>query len=313
MSRCLTGWMTLIMVLTLGPAFALASPVATAGEVAREDVPMPETVQNLVADLEDEEYAVRQRATEKLAKLGPKGLGLIRDFHAAATDPEVRNRLQQVIQAIENREQPGGEVVDGIRLGVKASQETIRPGETVTIETFMTNTTNHLIQIQVGYTPTGNYFESGSALHQLATRLEAGHPEGKVVKEWKRATPQVMVCGTGARAIYKTLRPGQTVTYSCPVTYHQLKNRTAARLMERSREVLNALQVGPRGHWQIVIGQGGVIQLRMQHHISPPREPRKTQIHEWAGTVTSNTIELTVLPEPEEATETPIAVEEVTR
>jgi WD40 repeat protein len=62
--------------------------------------PEPARVSRLLADLGSAEFAVRTKATEKLAELGDLALPALRQALAAGAPPESRRRLQELIEAL---------------------------------------------------------------------------------------------------------------------------------------------------------------------------------------------------------------------
>ena len=60
----------------------------------------PERIEKLIADLNSEEYAVRKKATERLALLGPLAEAALRKALAARPSPEARARIEALLKGL---------------------------------------------------------------------------------------------------------------------------------------------------------------------------------------------------------------------
>lgn len=127
--------------------------------------------------------------------------------------PAVKDRVERIRQFV-----GGGEVVDGLRVRLSLDKQAIRPGDTVHITTTLMNLTDKPMQLEVGYTTSGNYFEAGSAFVNSFTTGSTGQ-----AAPLKPASMLIGVCGTGAHAIVKTIEPMATLSYTAPLTYGMTK------------------------------------------------------------------------------------------
>src|SRR5262245_29977415 len=74
----------------------------------------PRRIARLIADLDSEECSVRERATEELARLGESAGPVLREACARTRSPEVRRRLEQLLERLEAAALPP-ESLRGIR------------------------------------------------------------------------------------------------------------------------------------------------------------------------------------------------------
>jgi len=59
---------------------------------------LAERVARLVRALDDDDFQTRERAQKQLADMGRAGFLHLRRMHEAAKDPEVRKRLEQLLE-----------------------------------------------------------------------------------------------------------------------------------------------------------------------------------------------------------------------
>lgn len=234
-------------------------------------------------------------------------------------DPEFMKRIAHVLQFV-----GGGEVVDGLRIRLSLDKQTIRPGETVHVTTTLMNLTDKPMQIEVGYTTSGNYFEAGSAF----TNTFAPGSTGQAAP-LKPASNLIGVCGTGAHAIVKTIEPMSTLSYKAPLTYAMTKlppqrpvkqgeqpaqvkalkftknmfvfypvdtNGTVTFTVQRTnRDIRPKPQPKPQVKPQVIEGPGGVVRIQPAPVLIQPAWPQaKIDADKpfWHGTMKSNTVQL---------------------
>jgi hypothetical protein len=109
-------WSSAAMILAI-----LTLSRGTAAPVSRE--PSPETIANLIGQLESAETLPRERASETLAKFGGVVLPALRQAIAAKPEGEVKRRLESVVTRIENNliqaEEKRWRHLDASRRGLK--------------------------------------------------------------------------------------------------------------------------------------------------------------------------------------------------
>jgi len=59
---------------------------------------LAERVARLARDLDDDDFQTRERAQKQLEEMGRAGFVHLRRLHEAAKDPEVRHRLEQLLE-----------------------------------------------------------------------------------------------------------------------------------------------------------------------------------------------------------------------
>jgi hypothetical protein len=85
----------------LAVVFALGTlPVAAADAPVKRNTPSP-SVEQLIQQLGDRDYHVRDQANRKLAQLGIEALPTLQKSRSSQTDPEVRRRLDELIPNLE--------------------------------------------------------------------------------------------------------------------------------------------------------------------------------------------------------------------
>jgi hypothetical protein len=72
----------------------------------------PQAIQSLIADLENEDFAVRESATKALAAIGTDALGPLRTAASQSDSPEVRDRASRLLRSMKVRKDqlPGADL-----------------------------------------------------------------------------------------------------------------------------------------------------------------------------------------------------------
>jgi hypothetical protein len=180
-----------------------ASPSEPAPAVPKlpQAVPDDPRIRQLIADLQDSRFRVREEATAQLLRIGIPACGPLRKALEAKPDLELTRRIESVLWELEFDEQ-NTPVVNGLKICLNADRKKIKPGETVTFTTRVCNVTDKDINLKVGYSYCGNYFEQGFAFR----RFEEPHREVK-------AECHFGFCGTGAYPLFVTIPAKATVEY----------------------------------------------------------------------------------------------------
>ena len=77
--------------------------------------PAPERIQQLVRELGDKQFAVREKATGRLARLGPVAEPMLRRALSDSPSQEVRARAQALLATVDDPHRRGGEVLRQLR------------------------------------------------------------------------------------------------------------------------------------------------------------------------------------------------------
>ncbi|HZZ81732.1 MAG TPA: hypothetical protein VFE62_24740 [Gemmataceae bacterium] len=174
------------MLSVAGPALAQSpAPKADAARIAK-----------LIASLDSAKYAERERATAELLTLEGAVLEPLHKAVASAPTVEFARRAQTILDALAIHE-PGGDIVNGLKLRLTVEHASIKLGSTFKLTTHLCNMTAKPLNVRVGYTTCGNYFECGTSLR----RLDPASPNGE-------AQPKLNIggfCGTGEGPIFVTI------------------------------------------------------------------------------------------------------------
>jgi hypothetical protein len=266
--------------------FALALPLLAAQPPAPADPAPQARIAKLLADLDSPKFPLRERATRELLALEQAAFEPLKKAMAAPPSAEFEHRARAILQTLVIYE-PGGEVVNGLKLRLTADRTMVKIGERVMLTTMLANMTDRPMNIQYGYSTCGNYFACGSTLRQPLRLFGA---------EWE-ASPQWKVgfCGTGAGPLFVTVAPRSMFVYQTP----------AAALIQKDGKTVLAL--GQSGYMALDTW-GGTHRLRMELTLTPEHardrgfrngsgiRPANEQAPFWSGIVRSNEIMLTVVP-----------------
>jgi hypothetical protein len=269
--------------------------------------PDPGTIQKLIKDLEAPDYPTRERASRELVRLEEYALEPVKRAVAGAQSLELAARGRRILNQLAIHE-PGGEVVAGLKLRLTASQETIKHGQVVWLTSHLANMTHQDLNVQVGYTTCGNYFECGSTLRRI---LHDGKEEQPA---WK-----VGFCGTGAGPVFQTLPPRSVVAFQTQVALlmQQQDNSLCFSLGSGGYTSFGVAKAATR---PTAVVRGNVIRLpanlgthtfQMLLAVTPEMtkdrgfalegkyagvRPANETARFWSGTVKSNNVCITVLP-----------------
>jgi hypothetical protein len=186
-----------ILTLSVGGATSQQPPAAAPTNAAR--------IAALIESLDAASFAERERATRDLLALQGAALEPLHKALASGRALEFRRRAQSILNALAIHE-PGGEVVNGLKLRLTADRAAVKPGESIKLTTTLCNMTDRPLNVLVGYTTCGNYLECGSALRCV----KPGALQATAEVEPKC---QVGFCGTGAGPIYLTVPAKSVVSF----------------------------------------------------------------------------------------------------
>ncbi|MGE3803281.1 MAG: HEAT repeat domain-containing protein [Gemmataceae bacterium] len=264
--------MRALAILSLFTLWMINTPGFLAGaEPAQTDT---RPIAQLIAELDDDNFIIREQATRLLLARGPEVIEPLKDAVAKTTSPEVRARANHVLQALSIHD-GGGKVVGGLKLRLSADTDKIRPGSKLTLTTTLCNMTDEDINVQVGFSTCGNYFECGANLRVL----DATGREGK--QHWR-----VDLCGTGAGPVFVTVPARGTIQYVSRVQLHTEDDT----LMYASKYVsAEAPRAGTHRLCTVLSATAGQSKLPVAGF---PANPRASY---WTGELRSNILELEVV------------------
>lgn len=256
----------LAVVVLAAPAFARSAP-------APEPTPQPafDAVGIGLTMIQADEPNVREEGVRRLIPHADIAADRLRDLAAKSDNADLKKAIARVLQFA-----GGGEVVDGLRIRLEVDKTALRPGDKVNITTTLMNLTDKPMQLEVGYTTTGNYFESGSALTGSFTTGATG-ASAATRPQWT-----VGMCGTGAHAIVKTIEPMSTLTYTTPATFGEVNSQfgrvaAPAKPGEPAAPKPTGLILGKSKYSYIPLSANGTLTLninRQNRDIRPKPQPK---------------------------------------
>lgn len=268
----------LVIGLFVAPAMAQQPPGVRKVDAAQID--------HLIEALDSPRFSERERATRELLALEGDALVPLRKSLTTGRSIEFTRRARAILDALAIYE-PGGEIVNGLKVRLGADRDTVKPGDTVKLTTRLCNMTAKPLNVMVGYTTCGNYFECGSALFRI--NPVPGKPAAEIAPKC-----QVGFCGTGAGPIYVTLAPKSVLNYETTATLAQHPGGSTVYTLGA-------------GKYFTIEGTGVTDAVRMVLSITPsanqPRparpnlkgsgiRPTDEDAPFWHGTIKSNDVQL---------------------
>ncbi len=244
-----------------------------------------ESVQNLIAQLESDDFTVREKAQLELFKIGAPAVEPLKKILAERKDatPEFRQRAQRILDLYDG----GGEPANGLKLKLAVDKTAVKPGDSVTFTMMLGNLTERRLNVQVGYSTCGNYFECGKAFRCVEAPEREG---GNAVLQAPTCT--ALFCGTGAGSLFITLNPYSSV---------QFKAQAALRETNEKQAQANGLSYGFR-YYQITASRAAhrlCVELAnsgpYEHENGEGTPPADEKASFWSGTIHSNELALEVL------------------
>jgi hypothetical protein len=249
------------------------------GEAAR--------IASLIEALDASGFAQRERASRELLALEGAAIEPLRQALAKGRGLEFTRRARAILDSLAIFE-PGGIVVNGLKLRLSADRAAVKAGETVQLTTTLCNMTAKPLNVKVGYTTSGNYFECGAALRRALAAQ--GKPAAEVEPKC-----QAGFCGTGAGPIYVTLPPKSVLSFQTQAAL--AKNQAVYALGKNKYFTIE----GTRGSDDVRM----VLSITAGEHQPRPSRPnlkgsgiRPTDEDApfWNGSIRSNDVRLQFVP-----------------
>lgn len=259
--------------------------------IAQQSVKPDDRVAELIKDLDSNRFETRRQAHDELLKLGKPGLPGLKK--ALTTNPslEVATRLKEIIRKLSIRDDAGAPAGD-LQVRLVADKKSVKPGDAVKFTVTLFNLSEDDLNVQVGYTTCGNYFECGSAFR----RLEVG--PNKETKEVP-AGCRVGFCGTGAGPIFDTLPGEGTVEFAVPATFGKQPMAQPGQ-----PEAPVGFWFGKHSYFVLTSPTEGSNTLRVALQVAPgadfrglrrePFLPKNPKAPVWVGTVQSNDVQIKI-------------------
>ena len=270
-------------------ATLFAIGILAAPAMPQQPRPVPKAnaahIVRLIDALDSATFADRERANRELLALEGAALEPLRNALGKGRSVEFTRRANGILDALAIHE-PGGDVVNGLKVRLTADRTTLKAGESIKLITTLCNMTDKPLNVMVGYTFCGNYFECGYALRRA--QFVQGKPTPDVVPNC-----QAGFCGTGAGPMYVTLPAKSTVKFETPAALapqqavytlgmHKYFTIEGTRTIDDLRMVLDVAGNQPRPARPGMKGEG----------VRPTDEDAPF----WTGTIRSNDLRLKITP-----------------
>ena len=271
---------TLNLVLGVGIGCLLCAYAVHRANLSNE-AQQEQRIARWIEDLGDEQFEVRERATQDLIAAGPVAYEAVRQVRASTQDPEVRQRAEQILSELAVL-MPGGEAVDGLKICMSADKKSYRPGDTVELSVTLCNLTDNDLNVQIGSAFQSNWFTTVAGLHATnqATRKE------------QPAEIFLYMCGSPAPLYYATLPPGKTLdsTIKTVLTKHD-----ESRYALRSQQHILLLDCSADNRFSLRLDH---TTTPVMHQTEAPNRPilgvKNRDATFWCGTVRSNEIAFSI-------------------
>jgi hypothetical protein len=242
----------------------------------------PQQIDKWIGDLDHDKFALREEAQRELLRLEARALAPLRLALKKPHSLEFRCRAEKLLTQLAIFA-PGGEVVGGLKLCLALDRDRARRGDTIVFTTTLVNMTDKPMNLEVGYSTCGNYFECGAVL-----KLRSADDKDQDVK-WV-----VGFCGTGATALLRTLPAKSIVQFQLPAKL--LKKDQWLLSLGRSEYTLHCLNEKGMNTFRVVYQQqGGPPQRPLGSKVTPDL-PALPDAAYWGGTVQSNEVTLKIVP-----------------
>jgi hypothetical protein len=249
-------------------AFALVLPAQKPGS-AEELV---------IQRLGNRDAAAADGAVVDLIRGGTANAALLRKVLAASVDARVRERAERAL-AICSVDAP---VENGVKIGLRADKQELKPGESAVFTATLCNVSDQPVAICLGISYSGNVLQNGLALEQVGS-------DGASAEHARFG--RVSFCGTGAQALVELLPPWSSRQFTTTAEY-RIEPKPDSRVDHQGPHLAANWVFLP-----LALDTGGKVKLRLQHDVDPasagsmvPPEVKS----DWKGTLTSNTVELTL-------------------
>jgi hypothetical protein len=267
----------------------IGGSVLLAQQGQRPETPAADSqVEQLVRDLDSNSFDTRRRAHEELLKVGKAGLPALKKALAAKPNLEVASRLRDIIRKLSIRDD-AGPASGNLQVRLVSDRKAIKVGDTVRFTVTLFNLGEEDLNVQVGYSTCGNYFECGSAFQ----RLDAGaSKEGKPMASRCR----VGFCGTGAGPLIVTVPAEGSVEYVSEVTFGKGKEGKEPDAYHFGKnDYFSLVGTGGTTHrlqtlLNVAAGSGIPVGPKYTHLPKPKNEKAPY----WSGRAQSNAIDIRV-------------------
>lgn len=253
--------------------------------VADQDqaAPTREQIEKWVQDLDAPQFRVREQATQLLLGAKERALAPLHEAMKTNNSLEFRRRTAMILEKLAIYE-PGGPVIAGLKVRLTIDRDAVRMGDTVVFTASLANMTDQPMNLEIGYTTCGNYFECGSVLCRTAAGQKDSEPK------WI-----VGFCGTGAKAILATLPAKSVKQFQIPAKLISKDGKPVLSLGKTAYAIHPVEGKGPFT-FQVVFERKGVPPKGPVGGKYTPDPPANPDAPYWNGLVRSNEISLKILP-----------------
>jgi hypothetical protein len=247
-----------------------------------------------IARLTGSDSAVSKRTEEELGAIGGPALGLLEEALEASTDTQHKQQLREALNRLAIH-RPGGPVVDGFKIALRADKDKIRPFEPVKLTTTFANMTERPMVVFSAWT-------HGTA---QAVRVWGLWPAISAARDFRETPPQEApgccqyVCGSWngilvnscLYQVFEVIPPRRAVEF-VSVVHHRTKERLSDQGIPQQKEP---------SWFEAPIP--GTCRLRVIHELGPKysdptnsgRPPLPADARVWIGTAHSNEVAIEVL------------------
>lgn len=222
----------------------------------------PAKVKDWIKDLDSANYATREKAAKNLLALREDAVEPLQEaLKAPPKNLEYKRRLQSLLHQASEYSRDG-EPVNGLRLMLQTSNDTLMVGDSMTLLTTVSNVSDKPLMVVVGG------FSNGNLLHSIGDRICAARDK----------------TGKGSRMTTITMPSGGTLVYQ---TFITLENDSKGNYFldcgQDARGAKFTLPVEPTGRLRVVHSvEPGNYDLRVV------RFGEKKETQAWHGKVRSN-------------------------
>lgn len=190
-------------------------------------------------------------------------------------------------EPLEGKGDPTKKILD---VQIKADKEVIKPGETITLTSTITNRSQKPLNVPLGYSHAGVNYKNGSFYQMMA-----GEKKEVIKPQWR-----VGFCGTGSYPLYVAIQPGKSLSYTCTVQLKQDKEGWYLNLGSTTNDWIIARI--PKGEKKVLLRTEQIAKPLKQALTIPTFAPKQFNpttgwapdllAPVWHGTLQSNTISI---------------------
>ncbi len=252
--------------------------------------PADDRIARLIASLDATQFAQRDQATRELLALEGAAIEPLREALKTKRSLEFTRRVQTILDALAIHE-PGGPVVDGLKVRLIVEGAPAKVGDKARLVTILCNMTDKPLNVMVGYTTCGNYFECGSALRRVApAKGKDGEIEAKLLVGG--------FCGTGAGPIYVTLPAKTAVPFETPTKLmHRAPGGATLALGKHEYFGIDTAPDSDRVRMVLTVTKGDNTPRPVRPGLKGEGiRPTDEDARFWVGVVRSNEVRLQIAP-----------------